>query len=622
MKIISDFDMHLFREGTQCQAYRMFGAHLTESGCQFTVYAPNAKFVSVVGDFNNWNLFAHNMDKSPEGVFSIFVPEAKEWDRYKYRIVTKNNKEIYKADPYAFYAEHMPDTASKIAKIDDYIWNDREWMKKRNETLLYDKPVNIYEMHLGSWKRHPDNSYYTYEEYAKELVSYVKNMGYTHIEFMPVMEYPFDMSWGYQCLGYFAANSRFGSPKQLKYLIDCCHQNGIGVILDWVPAHFPKDSHGLIKFDGTALYEYSSAKKAQHKEWGTLVFDYGKKEVCSFLLSSAFFWIKEYHADGLRVDAVSSMLYLDYGRNDGEWEPNMFGGRENLEAIDFIKSLSTNLFREFPNIILAAEESTAWPNVTGRVSDGGLGFNFKWNMGWMNDTLSYMSKDPLFRKYEHNKLTFSMMYAFSENYILPLSHDEVVHGKKSLVDKMPGYYEDKFSNLKIYYAYHMSHPGKKLMFMGGEFAQFVEWRYQSGLDWMLLDYESHSKFSAYVKDLNRFYKGHKAFYEAERDWVGFKWINCDAAQDSVLSYIRRDKAGRNDIFVIINFTPVDRNGYRFGVPYKGKYKVLMNSSAEKYSVYGKEINMEYVSEDIPWDGMKASICVDLKGLTALYIKKI
>ena len=413
MKIISGFDMHLFREGTQCQAYKMFGAHLTDNGCEFSVYAPNAEYVSVVGDFNDWDIFSHNMNRDDNGIFSIFIPEAKEWDRYKYRILTKDKYEILKADPYAFYAEHMPDTASKIAKIDDYIWYDKEWIDKRNNTALYDRPVNIYELHFGSWKRHSDNTYYTYEEYANELIPYIKHMGYTHIELMPIMEYPFDMSWGYQCLGYFCANSRHGSPKQLKYFIDCCHQNDIGVILDWVPAHFPKDSHGLAQFDGSSLYEYSNPKKAHHNEWGTLVFDYGKKEVCSFLLSSAYFWLKEYHADGLRVDAVSSMLYLDYGRRAGEWEPNEKGGRENLEAVHFLRSLSKSLFRDFPNIILAAEESTAWPNVTSPVCDGGLGFNFKWNMGWMNDTLSYVSKEPIFRKYDHHKLTFSMVYAFS-----------------------------------------------------------------------------------------------------------------------------------------------------------------------------------------------------------------
>ena len=621
MKIISGFDMHLFREGTQCQAYKMFGAHLTDNGCEFSVYAPNAEYVSVVGDFNDWDIFSHNMNRDDNGIFSIFIPEAKEWDRYKYRILTKDKYEILKADPYAFYAEHMPDTASKIAKIDDYIWYDKEWIDKRNNTALYDRPVNIYELHFGSWKRHSDNTYYTYEEYANELIPYIKHMGYTHIELMPIMEYPFDMSWGYQCLGYFCANSRHGSPKQLKYFIDCCHQNDIGVILDWVPAHFPKDSHGLAQFDGSSLYEYSNPKKAHHNEWGTLVFDYGKKEVCSFLLSSAYFWLKEYHADGLRVDAVSSMLYLDYGRRAGEWEPNEKGGRENLEAVHFLRSLSKSLFRDFPNIILAAEESTAWPNVTSPVCDGGLGFNFKWNMGWMNDTLSYVSKEPIFRKYDHHKLTFSMVYAFSENYILPLSHDEVVHGKKSLLDKMPGNYEEKFSNLKIYYAYYMSHPGKKLLFMGGEFGQFIEWRYQNELDWMLLDYESHRKLKEFVRDLNIFYKRHKAFYEQDRDWIGFRWINADADAESILSYIRRDKKGKNDIIVLINFTPVDRYGYRIGVPYSGQYKVLLNSSDEKYSMQGKKIEKVICSETIPWDGLNYSICVDLKGLTALYIKK-
>ncbi len=621
MKIISNFDMHLFREGKHCQAYRMFGAHLKKGGCQFSVYAPNAKSISVVGDFNHWTAHENEMEKDTEGIFSVFIPHVKQWDKYKYRIIGKDDRVMYKADPYAFYAEHMPGTASKVVETDNYVWNDQEWIENRGETPLYDKPVNIYEMHMGSWKRNPDNSFYTYEQYVEELIPYVKNMGYTHIELMPIMEYPFDMSWGYQCLGYFAANSRYGSPDQLKYFIDKCHQENIGVILDWVPAHFPKDEHGLAQFDGTCLYEYCDPQKATHDQWGTLVFDYGKNEVCSFLLSSASFWLREFHFDGLRVDAVSSMLYLDYGREEGQWTPNVKGGRENLEAVRFLRILSECLFRDFPNVILAAEESTAWPSVTSPVWSGGLGFNFKWNMGWMNDTLSYMSKDPLFRKHDHHKLTFSMVYAFSENYILPLSHDEVVHGKKSLLDKMPGSYEDKFNNYKIYLAYYMSHPGKKLMFMGGEFAHFIEWQYHTGLDWFLLDYESHRKFQSYVQDLNRFYKRHKAFYEQERDWTGFKWINPNADKESILSYIRRDKKGKNDVLVLINFTPVDRDNYRVGVPYKGRYRILLNSSDEKYSTYERPINQVFDTQDIEHDGFKHSILVDLKGLTALYIKK-
>jgi 1,4-alpha-glucan branching enzyme len=494
-------------------------------------------------------------------------------------------------------------------------------MEKRRDIAPYDKPISIYEVHLGSWRRKDNNSYLTYEEYAKQLIPYVKDMGYTHIELMPVTEYPFDMSWGYQCLGYFSASSRFGSPKQLKYFIDLCHQDGIGVLIDWVPAHFPKDLHGLIKFDGSCLFEYSDPKIGEHKEWGTLVFDFGKGEVRSFLLSSAYYWMNEFHADGLRVDAVSSMIYRDYDRKNGEWIPNKYGGRENLEAVEFLRVLSINLFRDFPNTLLVAEESTAWPNVTAPVYEGGLGFNFKWNMGWMNDTLSYMEKDPLFRKYDHSKLTFPMCYAFSENYILPLSHDEVVHGKKSLMDKMPGSYEDKFANLRAYYAFFYSHPGKKLMFMGGEFGQFIEWRYQSQLDWMLLDYEIHRKLKQYVKELNLIYRSNKAFYEDERDWNGFQWINPNARDDSVISYIRRDKNMKHAIIVVISFTPIEREGYRIGVPSSGEYRVLMDSSFMKYGGNKTETDITITADDIPWDGLQKSICLDIHPLSALYLKK-
>jgi len=622
MKKFSDLDMYLFREGTECQAYRMFGAHLTDNGCEFTVYAPEAEYISVVGDFNGWNTFAHNMEKNDDGIFDIFIDSVKEWDKYKFRIVSKNKNEVYKSDPYAFYSEHTPGTASVCVKVDDYIWYDNQWMEKRRDTAPYDKPISIYEVHLGSWKRGENNSYLTYEEYAKQLIPYVKEMGYTHIELMPVTEYPFDMSWGYQCLGYFSASSRFGSPKQLKYFIDLCHQEDIGVLIDWVPAHFPKDLHGLARFDGSCLFEYADPRIGEHKGWGTLVFDFGKGEVRSFLLSSAYYWMNEFHADGLRVDAVSSMIYRDYDRHKDEWIPNKYGGRENLEAVEFLRTLSINLFRDFPNTLLVAEESTAWPNVTAPVYEGGLGFNFKWNMGWMNDTLSYMEKDPLFRKYDHNKITFPMCYAFSENYILPLSHDEVVHGKKSLLDKMPGPYEDKFANLRAYYAFFYSHPGKKLMFMGGEFGQFVEWRYQGQLDWMLLDYEIHRKLRQYVRDLNLIYRSHKAFYEDERDWNGFQWINPNARDDSVISYMRRDKNMKNAVIIVISFTPIERKGYRIGVPSSGEYKVIMDSSDVKYGGYGTETDITVMADDIHWDGLAKSICLDIHPLSAQYLKKI
>lgn len=621
MKKFTDLDMYLFHEGTECQAYKIFGAHLTDNGCDFSVYAPEAEYVSVVGDFNDWNIFTHNMEKNDDGIFNIFIEGVKEWDKYKFRILSKNKNEVYKADPYAFYSEHTPGTASVCVKVDDYIWYDTQWMEKRRDIAPYDKPISIYEVHLGSWRRGENDSYLTYEEYAKQLIPYVKDMGYTHIELMPVTEYPFDMSWGYQCLGYFSASSRFGSPKQLKYFIDLCHQEGIGVLIDWVPAHFPKDLHGLAKFDGSCLFEYSDPKIGEHKEWGTLVFDFGKGEVRSFLLSSAYYWMNEFHSDGLRVDAVSSMIYRDYDRKNGEWIPNKYGGRENLEAVEFLRALSINLFRDFPNTLLVAEESTAWPNVTAPVYEGGLGFNFKWNMGWMNDTLSYMEKDPLFRKYDHSKLTFSMCYAFSENYILPLSHDEVVHGKKSLIDKMPGPYEDKFANLRAYYAFFYSHPGKKLMFMGGEFGQFVEWRFQGQLDWMLLDYEIHRKLKQYVKELNLIYRSNKAFYEAERDWNGFQWLNANARDDSVISYIRRDKNMKNAIIVVISFTPIERKGYRIGVPTSGEYRVLMDSSDMKYGGNTTETDITITADDIPWDGLQKSFCLDIHPFSAQYLKK-
>jgi 1,4-alpha-glucan branching enzyme len=481
--------------------------------------------------------------------------------------------------------------------------------------------MNIYELHAGSWKVHEDGSCYNYRELADELVPYVKEMGYTHVELMPLTEYPFDGSWGYQVTGFFAATSRYGSPDDLKYMINKFHENNIAVIMDWVPAHFPRDAHGLAKFDGGVTYEYADPRIGEHKEWGTLVFDYSKTEVISFLTSSAYFWAKEYHFDGLRVDAVSSMLYRDYGRRDGEWIANIYGGKENIEAIDFLRALNKIMFSEFPNILMIAEESTAWGLVTAPAHEGGLGFNYKWNMGWMNDTLRYMAMDPYFRKSNHNLLTFLMCYAYSENYILPLSHDEVVHGKASLINKMYGEYEDKFSSLKALFGYYMSIPGKKLMFMGGEFAQFIEWRYYEGLDWKILNFDAHKKFKQYVRDLNHFYIENKSFWQIEKDWSGFEWINENDAENSVISYIRKGKGRDDAVICILNFTPVERDKYIIGVPSNGEYEVVLNSDANKYGGNTRLAKRTYKAAKTAADGRKYSIAVKLPPLSAIYLKK-
>ena len=619
---INEFQLYLFNEGTNFQAYQMLGPHKIDNGWRFAVWAPNAEKVALCGNFNDWN--KENMPLSPIGTTGVWygIFDVSEGDIYKYAITDKSGKVILKSDPYAFFCELRPGTASIIRDIPKIRWTDSTWLKNRAKASVYDSPMNIYEVHAASWRTHEDGSLYTYRELADELVPYVKDMGYTHIEMMPLTEYPFDGSWGYQVTGYFAATSRYGKPEDLMYLVNKCHKNGIGIIMDWVPAHFPRDEHGLFRFDGAATYEYADSRLGEHKDWGTMIFDYSKTEVISFLLSSAYFWVNEYHFDGLRVDAVSSMLYRDYSRNDGEWIPNIYGGNQNLEAIAFLQNLNKIMFAKFPGILMVAEESTAWSMVTGPTDSGGLGFNFKWNMGWMNDTLRYMSMDPYFRKYNHNLLTFLMCYAYSENFILPLSHDEVVHGKKSLVDKMFGSYEDKFANYRALLAYYLSLPGKKLMFMGGEIAQFIEWRFAEGLEWQLLDFDMHKKFQDFVREANKFYLENPPFWEIDRNWDGFRWINEQDRDNSVLSYLRADKAGEK-VIVVTNFTPVAREKYQVCVPEAGEYEVVFDSDWKRFGgkkparkkVYKTKKNAD--SENLPF-----KINITISGLSAIYLKKL
>ena len=624
---INEYELYLFNEGTNYYSYRMLGSHFTKVnealGVQFTVWAPNAKSVSVVGDFNNWKEGLNAMEPlGDSGVWTTFIPDLKEMEIYKYKIETKGKSEdkILKSDPYAFYSEVRPNTASRVVSIDGYYWNDESWQEKKEKTPPYNIPISIYEVHLGSWKLNKDKGFLTYRELADELVDYVLYMGYTHIELLPVSEFPFDGSWGYQVTGYFSVNSRFGTPKDFMYFVDKCHQNGIGVILDWVPGHFPKDAHGLAKFDGTCLYEYEDTRLGEHKEWGTLVFDYGKAEVRSFLISNALFWLDYYHIDGLRVDAVTSMLYLDYGRENGEWVPNKYGGRENLEAIDFMRKLNEAVYKYFPNTMMIAEESTSWPMVTMPTFIGGLGYSHKWNMGWMHDILDYMSNDPIYRKWNHDKLTFSMMYAFSENYILPLSHDEVVHGKKSLIDKMPGDYWQRFANLRLLFSYMITHPGKKLLFMGGEFGQFIEWKYYDSLDWHLLEYEMHYKLQQFVKEINHLYINQKSLWEIDDSWDGFKWIDAKNHDQSTISYIRIGKSKYDYIIVILNFTPVVRENYRIGVPDYGEYVEILNSDKTRFGGSG-QLNIDPIkSEDLPWHNFPYSMCIKTPPLGASFFK--
>ena len=616
----ADYPVFLFKQGNNQEAQRFFGAHLCERdgqpGAVFRVWAPHAKAVSVVGDFNSWVPTSHPMTKVEEGIWELFIPGIKEYDVYKYCVTTQWDELVFKADPYAFHAETRPSNGSKVYNLDGYVWNDGAWMAAQEQQDVINSPVSIYEMHMGSWKMKDDNTPYNYSEVADLLIPYIKDMGYTHVELLPITEYPFDGSWGYQVTGYFAPTSRYGTPKDLMAFVDKMHQAGIGVILDWVPAHFPKDGYGLYMFDGAPCYEDPNPRRGEHKEWGTMVFNYGMGEVQSFLISSALFWIDMYHMDGLRVDAVASMLYLDYNRRDGEWEPNVNGGKENLEAIAFLQKCNGVVLGRHPHKMMIAEESTAWPMVTKPAADGGLGFNFKWNMGWMNDMLSYMKTDPLFRAGNHGKVTFSFFYAFSENFILPISHDEVVHGKCSLINKMPGDYETKFANLRTFYGYMMAHPGKKLLFMGQEFGQFIEWDEKKPLDWMLLEYDKHRQLQSYVRDLNAFYKENPAMWQVDYSWEGFQWIVPDDNQQSVVIFLRRDAAGKM-ILVACNFNPVLRQGYKLGVPVSGTYKELLNADDARYGG-GDVHNAPVRSVKGAMHGFDQHIKIDLPPLSTIY----
>ena len=624
MNNFTEMDCYLFGQGTHYDIYRKMGAHAAtvdgKKGVIFDVWAPHAASVAVIGDFNEWNESEYRMNRvQPEsmGVYELFIPGVKEGALYKFLIYTPDGRKLYKADPFANYAELRPGTASVVTDISHFRWSDSVWMKSRAEAAkedIYAQPMSIYEVHPGSWMRHPgreDEGFYTYRELAKSLISYVKEMGYTHIELMGISEYPFDGSWGYQVTGYYAPTSRYGTPKDFAYFVNECHKNKIGVILDWVPAHFPKDAHGLAEFDGTALFEYADPRKGEHPDWGTKIFDYSRTEVKNFLIGSALMWVENYHIDGLRVDAVASMLYLDYGKENGQWIPNKYGGNKNLEAIEFFKHINTLILGRNPGAVMIAEESTAWPKVTGKVEEDGLNFSYKWNMGWMHDFLDYMKLDPYFRKNNHNKMTFAMSYNESEKYILVLSHDEVVHLKCSMLNKMPGLEGDKFKNLMAGYAFMMGHSGKKLLFMGQEFAQEQEWSEARELDWYLLENPNHKKVQDWMKELLHIYKNNPCMYEQDTTWAGFEWINADDCDRSIFSFVRKSKDGQNNLLFVINFTPVERLEYRVGVPKKKSYKLILNSEDKKFGGEDEARPTSYKAEKIPCDGRKYSLAYPL-----------
>lgn len=620
----SEFDRYLFHEGNHFHSYQWLGAHLTEeageAGVRFSVWAPHAQAVSVCGDFNDWHDKAHQMQRvADSSIWAVFIPHAKTGQLYKYKVIGADGTHQLKADPYAFAAEIRPKTASMIYQLQDYQWQDQEWQQAKQHRNSNQEPMLVYEVHLGSWQQHGFEHFLSYRELADRLIMYVIEHGYTHLEIMPIVEHPFDGSWGYQATGYFAATSRYGSPHDFMYLIDQAHQAGISVILDWVPGHFCKDDHGLRLFDGTPQYEYADPLKCDNPNWGTSYFDLGKPEVHSFLISNAIYWMEVFHIDGLRVDAVASMLYLNYSKLHGQWRQNEYGGHENLEAISFLRKLNKTVFQYFPQALMIAEESSTWPLVSHPIDQGGLGFNYKWNMGWMNDMLRYMELDPLYRGYHHNLVTFSFCYAFSENFILPLSHDEVVHGKKSLLAKMPGDYWQKFANLRAFLGYFMAHPGKKLLFMGGDFGQFIEWKYRESLDWHLLEYPLHAQLQQCFTDLAQLYQTESSLWYHDHGWEGFEWIDPHDQQQSIISFMRQ---GQQDEFmiVIINFTPVVRYDYRLGVPELGTYKEVFNTDKSDYGGSGQENHLLEATIQ-SWHNQPYSIQLKIPPLAAVYLKR-
>ena len=620
---VSQMQTYLFNIGENYRSYEFLGCHKSDlDSWRFAVWAPNAKAVKVACDKNGWTGNGNELEQIGEtGVWVSVFSDFENGYYYKYAITAPDDTVYLRSDPYAIRCELRPGTASVVYSEAEFKWTDKHWIDKRKKTDAIHSPMNIYECNIGSWKIHDDGSYYTYEELADELIPYLVDMGYTHLELMPLTEYPFDGSWGYQVTGYFAATSRYGTPAQLKTFINKCHKAGISVIMDWVPAHFPRDGHGLRMFDGTPCYEYADWREGEHKDWGTMVFDFAKGEVISFLMSSAYFWAEEYHIDGLRVDAVSSMLYRDYSRNDGEWVANKYGGNGNLEAVELLRRINKTMCTEKPGFLMIAEESTAWPLVTAPPEDGGLGFNFKWNMGWMNDTLRYVSMDPYFRKDNHTLLTFMMMYAYSENFILPLSHDEVVHGKKSLLDKMFGDYNQKFDAYKAFLTYYMTMPGKKLMFMGGEIGQFLEWRFDDQLEWNILDIDKHKMLNQYIKALNHMYTEEKALWQLEQSWDGFEWINEADNENSVVSYMRKGKKNDDLLVVAANFTALDRRNYKLGVPYEGEYEVILHSNSTEFGGERKINKMTYVTKHEQFKDMEYTLSVPIDGNSAMILKR-
>ena len=616
---ISESDQYLFAQGTHYDIYKKLGAHFSEEdgvkGVFFGVWAPNAAKVHVIGEFNEWDEEANPMERIPNGgIFTAFIPGVQELQMYKYMITTPDGNKLYKADPFATYGEMRPGNASRIFDINHFKWSDTTWISKREATEVQKIPIAIYECHIGSWMKHPvgdGDGFYTYREFADRISKYLKEMHYTHVELMGIAEHPFDGSWGYQVTGYYAPTSRYGTPDDFKYLVNTLHKNNIGVILDWVPAHFPKDAYGLAEFDGTCLFEHPDPRLGEHPDWGTKIFNYGRGEVKNFLITNALYWIKEFHVDGLRVDAVASMLYLDYGKSDGQWVANKYGENKNLEAIEFFKHLNSMILGTYPGVMMIAEESTAWPGVTKKPEDDGLGFSFKWNMGWMHDFCEYMKLDPLFRKGDHYGMTFAMSYNDSENYILPLSHDEVVHLKCSMLNKMPGLEEDKFANLRAGYTYMLGHSGKKLLFMGQEFAAAHEWNESTELEWFLLENPLHKGMQEYVKELLNIYQKHSSLYELDNTWDGFKWINAMDTEKSIYSFVRMNSAGTKSLLFILNMTPIERKDYRVGVPKKKKYKLLLSSDDTRFGGKGSTHPKEVTAEKIPWDDQEYSIPYEL-----------